>query len=170
MFQHSFMTFPMCFVLVLEVKCFHVKIIANSHAVVRNNTKRFMYILPRFPNGVCMCAKLLQSYLTLHDPVDYSPPGSSVHGILQARILEWIAMPSSFPNGNILQTCSTISQPECWCWCNKDTGHFHHHLDPSSCPFIVTPTSLPPHLHPINSWHPLVYFPFLWFCHFKTVM
>ena len=95
MFQHSFMTFPMCFVLVLEVKCFHVKIIANSHAVVRNNTKRFMYILPRFPNGVCMCAKLLQSYLTLHDPVDYSPPGSSVHGILQARILEWIAIPSS---------------------------------------------------------------------------
>ena len=26
------------------------------------------------------------------DPVDYSPPGSSVHGILQARILEWVAM------------------------------------------------------------------------------
>ena len=29
------------------------------------------------------------------DPVDYSPPGSSAHGILQARILEWVAMPSS---------------------------------------------------------------------------
>ena len=28
-------------------------------------------------------------------PVDYSPPDSSVHGILQARILEWVAMPSS---------------------------------------------------------------------------
>ena len=35
-----------------------------------------------------------QSYLTLCDPVDCSPPGSSVHGILQARILEWVAMPS----------------------------------------------------------------------------
>ena len=109
MFQHSFMTFPMCFVLVLEVKCFHVKIIANSHAVVRNNTKRFMYILPRFPNGVCMCAKLLQSYLTLHDPVDYSPPGSSVHGILQARILEWIAIPFSrgsfCPKGRTQVSC-----------------------------------------------------------------
>ena len=33
--------------------------------------------------------------LTLCDPMDYSPPGSSVHGILQARILEWLAMPSS---------------------------------------------------------------------------
>ena len=36
-----------------------------------------------------------QSCLTLCDPKDYSPPGSSVHGILQARILEWVAMPSS---------------------------------------------------------------------------
>ena len=36
-----------------------------------------------------------QACLTLCDPVDYSPPGSSVHGILQARILEWVAMPSS---------------------------------------------------------------------------
>ena len=31
----------------------------------------------------------------LCDPMDCSPPGSSVHGILQARILEWVAMPSS---------------------------------------------------------------------------
>ena len=29
------------------------------------------------------------------DPTDYSPLGSSIHGILQAKILEWIAMPSS---------------------------------------------------------------------------
>ena len=32
---------------------------------------------------------------TLCDPIDGSPPGSSVPGILQARILEWVAMPSS---------------------------------------------------------------------------
>ena len=41
------------------------------------------------------CANLPQSYLTLCDPMDCSPPGSSVHGILQARILEWVSMPSS---------------------------------------------------------------------------
>ena len=35
------------------------------------------------------------SYLTLCDPMDCSPPGSSVHGILQARILEWVAISSS---------------------------------------------------------------------------
>ena len=33
--------------------------------------------------------------LTLCDPMDYSPPGSSAHGILQARTLEWVAMPFS---------------------------------------------------------------------------
>ena len=36
--------------------------------------------------------KSAQSCLTLCDPVDCSPPGSSVHGILQARILEWVAI------------------------------------------------------------------------------
>ena len=37
---------------------------------------------------------ITQSCLTLFDPMDCSPPGSSVHGILQTRILEWIAFPS----------------------------------------------------------------------------
>ena len=41
---------------------------------------------------LCMCAKSLQSCLTL---CDHNLPGSSVHGTLQARILKWIAMPSS---------------------------------------------------------------------------
>ena len=36
-----------------------------------------------------------KSCRTLATPWDCSPPGSSVHGILQARILEWVAMPSS---------------------------------------------------------------------------
>ena len=43
----------------------------------------------------CECAKRLQSCLALCDPVDCSLPGSSVHGILQARTLEWVATPSS---------------------------------------------------------------------------
>ena len=43
----------------------------------------------------CVCAKSLQSSPTLLDPMDCSPPGSSVHGIVQVRILEWVAMPSS---------------------------------------------------------------------------
>ena len=43
----------------------------------------------------CVQVKLLQSCLTLCDPKDCSTPGSSVHGILQARILESVAMPFS---------------------------------------------------------------------------
>ena len=48
-------------------------------------------------NVLCVrvCAKLLQLCLTLCDAMDCSPPVSSVHGILQARILEWVAMPFS---------------------------------------------------------------------------
>ena len=38
---------------------------------------------------LCWCA---QSWPNLCDPMDYSPPGSSVHGIFQARILEWVAI------------------------------------------------------------------------------
>ena len=40
-------------------------------------------------NCTCLAAK---SCLTLWDPVDYSPPGSSVNGMSQARILEWVSM------------------------------------------------------------------------------
>ena len=36
--------------------------------------------------------EISQLYLTLHDPMDCSPPGSSIHGIFQARILEWVAI------------------------------------------------------------------------------
>ena len=42
-----------------------------------------------------MHAKSLQLCPTLCNPMDCSPPGSSVHGILQARILEWVAISSS---------------------------------------------------------------------------
>ena len=51
----------------------------------------------------CVPAKSLQSCLNLCDPMDYSPPGSSVHGILEARKLEWVAMQPStgFPNPGI---------------------------------------------------------------------
>ena len=44
---------------------------------------------------LCVHAQSLQLCPTLCSPMDCSPPGSSVHGISQARILEWVAMPSS---------------------------------------------------------------------------
>ena len=50
--------------------------------------------------SICLNAKSLQLCLTLCDPMGCSLPGSPVHGILQARILKWVAMPSS--KGNFL--------------------------------------------------------------------
>ena len=44
---------------------------------------------------VRLCAKSLQRCLTLCNPMDCSPPDPSAHGILQVRILQWVAMPSS---------------------------------------------------------------------------
>ena len=57
-----------------------------------------------------MRAKSLQSCLTLWDTIDCSLSGSSVHGILQARILEWVAMPSfrgNLPDPGIEPTSPT---------------------------------------------------------------
>ena len=75
-----------------------------------------MSILLKLMYVLCLVA---QSYLTLCDPVIYSLPGSSVHEILQARILEWVAMPppGDPPNPGIkprspaLQAGSLPSEP-----------------------------------------------------------
>ena len=45
---------------------------------------------------VCVCVLVAQLCPTLCDPMDCSPPGFSVRGILQARILEWVAIPFSY--------------------------------------------------------------------------
>ena len=58
-----------------------------------------------------MRAKSLKLCPILCDPMDHSPPGSSVHGILQARILEWVAMPSSKKErSNLCRLCLLHSQ------------------------------------------------------------
>ena len=51
--------------------------------------KMFFYCSP---SAAAAAAKSLQSCLTLCDPIDGSPPGSSVHGILQTRTLDWVAI------------------------------------------------------------------------------
>ena len=56
--------------------------------IARRNIKNLSYA------DAAAAAKSLQLCPILCDPMDCSPPGSSVHGILQARILEWVSMPS----------------------------------------------------------------------------
>ena len=48
-------------------------------------------------------SEVAQPCLTLSDPMDCSPPGSSVHGIFQARVLEWGAIAFSEIQNNLLQ-------------------------------------------------------------------
>ena len=44
------------------------------------------------PNSYCYCCLVAKLCLTLCNPMDYSPPNTSVHGVFQARILEWVAI------------------------------------------------------------------------------
>ena len=57
----------------------------------RQNNRILKEELPRSV-AAAVDAKSLQSCPTLCDPIDGSPPGSSAHGIFQARVLEWVAM------------------------------------------------------------------------------
>ena len=64
-----------------------------------------------FQFKICKCRKKM---LTLFNPMDCNPPGFSVHGILQARILEWVAIPFSrdLPEPGI-ELRSPILQADC---------------------------------------------------------
>ena len=66
-------------------------------------------------------SEIAQSCLTLSDPMDCSPPGSSIHGIFQARVLEWGAIAFS-----ILYTSSTkCNEGKCPAGPLIGTLHFH---------------------------------------------
>ena len=88
-----------------------------------------------------MCAKSLQLCLTLCNPIDGSPPGSPVPGILQARTLEWVAIPSPMHESEKSKWSRSVvsdsSQPHGlqptrllrpWDFPGKSTGVGCHHL------------------------------------------
>ena len=93
-------------------------------------------VLCQSPNHCCMHAKLLELCLTPCDATDCNPPGSSVPGILQARILEWVTI--AFSRGS-----SCISYVSCfvasialeiisspvprWFWKKSPKYHKYHH-------------------------------------------
>ena len=79
-----------------------------------------------------MCPQLLQSYLTLGDPVDCSPPGPSVPGILQARTLVWLPCPP--PGGVFLAQGSSLCllPPTRTTWEAQNPSSVWLYLDPIS--------------------------------------
>ena len=63
--------------------------------------------------GVVCAYSVIQSCPTLCNPMDCSPPGSSVHGILQARIVEWVSIPFSRGSSqHRSQTCDSAWQAD----------------------------------------------------------
>ena len=78
-------------------------------------TESAITIFTMLRNLLCSLCSVTQLCLTLCDPMDCSPQGSSVHGILQARILEWVAMPSSrgssLPRDRTQVSCTVQSEP-----------------------------------------------------------
>ena len=65
---------------------------------VGKTTMPFRYDLNQIPYNYTMSSEVAQSCLTLCDPIECSLSGSSIHGIFQARVLEWIAV--SFSRGS----------------------------------------------------------------------
>ena len=85
------------------VPIFSASLPRGVHDSVLSQCTLFPLVSPVRICDPCMRAKSLQSCLTPCSPMDHSLPGSSLHGILQARILEWVAIPFSrdLPNPGI---------------------------------------------------------------------
>ena len=78
-----------------HLTCLLRNLYAGQKTTVSSDTERQIWRNHRF-NSNAAAAKLLQLCPTLYDPIDSSPVGSSVPGVLQARMLEWVAI--SFSN------------------------------------------------------------------------
>ena len=156
--QHLWKDYLFSFFLVLFSSCSLAGVFHHSLALLRHNLKRFFgsqhtwsgratcsasatWLCARVwaPCKQCMHANSPQLCLNLCEPVNCSPPGSSVHRILLARILEWVAMPSSRGSSQPRdQTCVS-------CIGRWVLYHYHHLGSPSRCilHYFVSPLHLP---------------------------
>ena len=105
----SELNFCLCFLSVVQLQdmlpvgtaLFTDEIIWNNHSLLNlvqsipSSLQNLLHLNSSWGLHVCSCALSLQSWPTLCDPIDCSPPSSFVRGVLQARILEWVAMPFS---------------------------------------------------------------------------
>ena len=94
-FSSMFMSVPHCFDYCSFVLSFEIKMCESSGFVLFQDCFGYLWSLEILYVSICMPAKSLQLCPTLYNARYCSPPGSSVHGILQARRLECVAMLSS---------------------------------------------------------------------------
>ena len=111
----------------------------------RQVTNSLSLWLVHFPSGssvimsfyLHICGGGAQSRATLCDPMDWSPPGSSVHGVLQASILEWAV--SSFSRGAF--------RARNWTWISHIVGKLFTIWATREAPFIYISTSITMHTY-----------------------
>ena len=60
-------------------------------------------------------SEVAQSCPTLRDPMDHSLPGSTVHGVFQARVLEWVAIAFSAMDMSLTKLQERVKDREAWC-------------------------------------------------------
>ena len=122
------------FLLVLEGSAGFMKETVSSACSVMTATPHWKPALT-YRHRARVCARSLQSCLTLCNPVDRSPPGSSVHGILQARIPAWVAI--LFSRGSC--------PPNDWTWVSCIAGRYFTFWAtreaPKLCLFTMKPWS-----------------------------
>ena len=89
-------------------------------------------------------SEVTQSCPTLHDPMDCSPPGSSIHGIFQARVLEWGAIAFLTLGSNL---CLTHRGQVLYCLSYPSSNTFHFFLFLNTFPLYLNKSKLFPYLN-----------------------
>ena len=99
-----------------------------THHLVYNS--EFFQHIHRAVESSCMACLVAQSCLTLCNPMHRSPPGSSVQGILQARVLEWVATPppGDLPDPRIKPASPTSAGGFCTISATWAAHSNHHYL------------------------------------------
>ena len=107
----------------------------------------FLYESEMISLGVCVCL-FTQLCSTLCDPIDCSPPGSSVHRIFQARILEWVAMSSSRGSSPSRDQKPCLLQPQHWQAVFSTSTTWEAHTWSVKAHKYLLLTALPRNYHP----------------------
>ena len=107
-------------------------VILSSHNSLMSTCNSTIFLPPKktemlaSESHVVVCVLVTQSCLTLYNPVDCSLPGSSVHGIFQARILEWVAI--SYSRGSFQPRdrtwVSCIASRFCKVWATREAWYY----------------------------------------------
>ena len=111
----------------LQISTPQINLPYHQSRVVSGVTVSFLFSFPssyllRSLRIFSAAARSLQSCPTLCDPIDSSPSGSPAPGILQARTLEWVAIPSPMHESEVAQSCPTLSDPTD---CSPPGSSFH---------------------------------------------